>query len=438
MTQRIEIIAPHLAAEARSRSRLALLDLTGLDAARLDLLARRIIALPLFQRVVLALGQNGITRVLVHYAPHQEALRRRFQHHPLTRDLVQWLPAGTTAPPPTDHRGLYLIHPGCLINGRVLAAFDRAVRAAGAADLYCTPADRPCLWWAGPDAVARAGQRDRARWPALLQELPARAVTLDDPLARLVRVDGDAALPAAEALLCEEVTRGKGGWLAKRLNEPVSLWLARRLAETPVTPNWVTLINGLLGLTSAALVAWGAAAGSGWLLAAGGLLFYAVDIFDGVDGELARLTFQSTPRGSFYDTLGDNLTVGAFLAACAYAGLLRAGHWGLYVAAGLAVAGFAGIVLYLARFTRRHYGRVHLRLYETRFMARLPRDRPLNRAILAARHLYTKDIYGALMAVLVILGRPDWVLYLGAGLALAAAWAYTYLGRRYAHLVSGS
>lgn len=426
----MEIIAPHLADAPAPRGGCAVVDLTELDPAGVeDLLHRQVIAVPLLVRVVLALAQNGLPRVILRWGPGQAPLRERFGDDPRLRRVARWLAAGD-APPDCGGEGLYLVAPRCLVNGLVLAALDRAVQGAGPAELYAAD-PRGRLLWVPPATLAAAREAAPGGWTEWLRRRPARRVTLDDPGAAMLWVAGAADTAAAERLLCEEVTRKKGGWIAKRLNEPVSLWIARRLAPTPVTPNQITLVNGLLGLLSALLVILGARRGAYWPLAAGGLLFYAVDIFDGIDGELARLTFRSSPRGALYDTLGDNLTVAAFLAAVAYAAHLQVPHWSLPLAAALALGGFTAVVLYLAWFTQRHYGHVQLRLYETRFMAGLPRDRPLTRAILAARHLYTKDIYTALMAVLVVAARPAWVIYLAAGYALAAAWGYTYLGLRY-------
>ncbi len=441
MNSEIEIIAPHLKNLQQRQRDCAVVDLTVLAPNELAwLLECTIIALPLFHRIVLALKQNGVEHVVVLYRTDQEVVRSRFADDPLSRSVVVWHPAtfDSDDEPWSGAPGLYLVHPLYLVNGVLLNAFDRA-RGEGDPSKVCQSdlAGEALLWV--PGKILR-----QVRSPATtdafqyIRSLPRDSVVIDDAEAagQLVRNEQD--ITAVEKLLFADVTRKKGGYIAKRLNEPISLWIAKRLAPTPVTPNAVSLVNTILGLLSAALVAYGASHMLYWPLAAGALLFYAVDIFDGIDGELARLTFQSSKRGAMYDTISDNVTVLSFIAATVYAAYTRANDLSLLYAGGLALFLFLCVVLYAAAFTAHYYGRAHLRLYETRFMGRIPPDRPMTRLILSLRHLYTKDIYTALMALIVLVNRPEWVVYLALGFVLAACWGYYYLSSRYGALAVNS
>lgn len=99
---------------------------------------------------------------------------------------------------------------------------------------------------------------------------------------------------------------GRPRELQDGLNFHVFHPLARRLAlllmRTPVTPNMVSLAGGLL--VAAAGLAY---AQPGWPLPAlaGLALHLAWHVVDGADGDLARLTGRSSPRGELVDGICD-------------------------------------------------------------------------------------------------------------------------------------
>lgn len=83
---------------------------------------------------------------------------------------------------------------------------------------------------------------------------------------------------------------------------PMARRLALLLARTPVTPNMVSIAGGLL------VVAAGLAyAQPGWPLPAlaGLALHLAWHVADGADGDLARLTARSSPKGELIDGICD-------------------------------------------------------------------------------------------------------------------------------------
>ena len=91
--------------------------------------------------------------------------------------------------------------------------------------------------------------------------------------------------------------------MARWLDRRISWRISRRLANTRVTPNQVTIASTALGLLSACMFA-----SPGYLtrtLAA--LIFLLSTIVDGIDGELARLKLAESRFGARLDTLTDNL-----------------------------------------------------------------------------------------------------------------------------------
>ena len=111
----------------------------------------------------------------------------------------------------------------------------------------------------------------------------------------------------------------------------------RPLAKTSVTPNQVTTVRLVTGLAGAGIFAIG---GSPWHYFAV-ILFVFSTLLDRADGELARMTGQSSPRGHIYDIVSD-ATANALLFIGIGIGLRDSmlGYWSIAmgIVAGIAVA----------------------------------------------------------------------------------------------------
>jgi phosphatidylglycerophosphate synthase len=96
---------------------------------------------------------------------------------------------------------------------------------------------------------------------------------------------------------------------SRDVEDPINLWLHRPLAylifaliyRTPLTPNQVTLISGLLGLAATGCWIEGSPAAMVW----GGALLWSSAIVDGVDGILARAKQMSSELGRVLDGTTD-------------------------------------------------------------------------------------------------------------------------------------
>lgn len=84
------------------------------------------------------------------------------------------------------------------------------------------------------------------------------------------------------------------GWTNKSppWDQRIARALVRPLAATPVTPNQVTTLSLLLGVGGAVLLGFGATAAY-W----GAFLYMLAQFVDHMDGELARLTGQTSEFG---------------------------------------------------------------------------------------------------------------------------------------------
>jgi CDP-L-myo-inositol myo-inositolphosphotransferase len=115
-------------------------------------------------------------------------------------------------------------------------------------------------------------------------------------------VDDSAALRRAEKALLANL-RGKptDGPVSCYINRPLSVRISRRLVKHRITPNQISLVSFLCSLLAAGLFTFG-----GYLaLLLGGFLAHFASVIDGCDGEVARLTFQSSDYGGWFDAVLD-------------------------------------------------------------------------------------------------------------------------------------
>lgn len=97
----------------------------------------------------------------------------------------------------------------------------------------------------------------------------------------------------------------------RRISQPISGVLLR-LAW--IRPGHATILTAAFALAMAGCLFTGTQAG----LIAGALLFQASSIIDGVDGEIARLTFRASKRGATLDSAVDATTNIAFLVGLTF------------------------------------------------------------------------------------------------------------------------
>ena len=142
----------------------------------------------------------------------------------------------------------------------------------------------------------------------------------------------------AERLLFRSLRKVQDGWTARWFNRYISLGLSRLLAKTRLRPNQISLSILAIGLAGAAL----ATRGSYFSLFWGATLFQLQSVLDGCDGEISRVTYQTSRRGEWLDTIGDDLTNYAFFVG-ASVGLYRADAQIWPLAAGAIVLG-AGLI----------------------------------------------------------------------------------------------
>ncbi len=124
-----------------------------------------------------------------------------------------------------------------------------------------------------------------------------------------IDVDDPASFKRAEKALLDRLRdKPTDGPVSRYLNRPLSVMFSRHLVKLNITPNQISLFSFLCSLVAAGLFVIG-----GYIsLLIGGVLAQFASIIDGCDGEVARLKYQSSDFGGWFDAVLDRYA-GAFL-----------------------------------------------------------------------------------------------------------------------------
>ena len=117
-----------------------------------------------------------------------------------------------------------------------------------------------------------------------------------------IDVDDPAAFQKAERALLKRLRdKPNDGPVARYINRPLSVRISRYLVQRDVTPNQISLFSFLCSVLAAGLFA----LGGYFALLLGGVLAQLASIVDGCDGEVARLKYQSSDFGGWFDAVLD-------------------------------------------------------------------------------------------------------------------------------------
>ena len=232
-------------------------------------------------------------------------------------------------------------------------------------------------------------------------------------------VDTPAMHGLAETMLYRRLTKPQDGPFARWLNRPISLRVTRWLAETPITPNQITLALLVLGLMAALLFA----TGGYWPMLVAAILFHAQSVLDGCDGEIARLKFMESRWGGVLDVVCDGVVTSAGLLGIGI-GLARQLGQSVYAYLGLACAltalGCTSMLFVLVKRSGRFSGSYQSMSPFTENSATSPHP-SMGRLTRILDGLSRRD-YTYLVLALAVIGKLTWFLWVtsfGLGLYLA-------------------
>jgi len=122
-----------------------------------------------------------------------------------------------------------------------------------------------------------------------------------------IDVDDPAAFRRAEnSILANLKDKPNDGPVSRYLNRPVSIRISRRLVDHQITPNQISVFSFLCSVLAAGLFA----LDGYFALLLGGLMAQFASIVDGCDGEVARLKYQCSAYGGWFDADSFILLIG--------------------------------------------------------------------------------------------------------------------------------
>lgn len=206
-----------------------------------------------------------------------------------------------------------------------------------------------------------------------------------------IDVDDPRTLRQAErALLAQLRDKSNDGPVSRYLNRPLSIRISRYLTRLPLTPNQISLISFFGSLLAAVLFA----AGGYPALAAGGVLAQLASVIDGCDGEVARLKFQASDYGGWFDAVLDRY---------ADALLLFGLTWHAFAGGANRLALFVGFLAIIGSFVLSYTADKYDGLMRTRFTT--------GRSLRIGR-----DVRVFLVFLGALLNQPFWALLVIAAL----------------------
>jgi len=116
-----------------------------------------------------------------------------------------------------------------------------------------------------------------------------------------IDVDDENAFKKAENILLANLKKASDGPVSRYLNRPISIRISKYLLRKSITPNQISLFSFIFSMVGALFFFFG-----GYVnLLIGGILAQMASIIDGCDGEIARLKFQTSEFGGWYDAVLD-------------------------------------------------------------------------------------------------------------------------------------
>ncbi|MFQ5990171.1 MAG: CDP-alcohol phosphatidyltransferase family protein [Candidatus Methylomirabilales bacterium] len=224
----------------------------------------------------------------------------------------------------------------------------------------CSPAIFPAI----EESVHRGDGSLSGGIRVLAQTRKAKVVDIQD--AFWIDVDDDVSLKKAEAQLLSTLKKPSDGLISRYVNRPLSTRITKHLLKTTITPNSISFVSFVLSMLGAMLFFFG-----GYIpLLIGATLAQLASVIDGCDGEIARLKFQMTEFGGWFDAVLDRYADGFLLLGLTYhAHAPNPGFW-------IIAIGFLAILgAFMNSYTAEKYDRLMQRKLDPgQYYFRMGRD----------------------------------------------------------------
>jgi len=139
-----------------------------------------------------------------------------------------------------------------------------------------------------------------------------------------IDIDDEAAIKKAQQQMIKRLSKSSDGPVSKYLNRPISTTITKFLLKTNITPNQISFFCFLIAVVGAGLLF----LGNITCLILSGVLVQIASIVDGCDGEIARLKYQESDYGAWFDACLDRYADAFILFGFSYyAYVTGAGIW---------------------------------------------------------------------------------------------------------------
>lgn len=149
-----------------------------------------------------------------------------------------------------------------------------------------------------------------------------------------IDIDTKEDLAKVDKILCNSLIKPTDGPVSKFLNRPISIRISKLLLKTNIKPNSISFISFVIGLLSAFFFC----IGDYLNIVIAGLLAQFSSIVDGCDGEIARLKFQQSSYGTWFDAVLDRYADALIVFGMIY------GHWRLDNNIVIWIVGFIALI----------------------------------------------------------------------------------------------
>lgn len=200
----------------------------------------------------------------------------------------------------------------------------------------------------------------------------------------------------AERLLLLRTEKSTDGWVSRTLNRPQSRFFSRWFLKAGLSPNAASAVSLAIGLGCG----FAAAQPGGLWLALTGFLFQFASMFDGVDGEMARVSLRDSKTGAAIDSLVDNVTYLATLVGFgvgwAREGITAAQGWMLVLLLAMVILTLLWVLIFV-----RSYGDDMSFVFFDRSLRRAAKDS--QRASLRAIDVFFRATRRDMLALILML-----------------------------------
>lgn len=227
----------------------------------------------------------------------------------------------------------------------------------------------------------------------------------------------------AEQLLTSKIIADTGGIIARNINKRLSIPLSLLICKTRIHPNTITLFNFFIGILSAFFLFKSADTSSGWLTSylqavIAGTLFQAASIFDGIDGEVAKMTLRTSKLGGWLDTAVDNISLILLLCSASYVYYRHFGGVASAVAIIVLSVSLFLIFSFLVYYTKNYSETESMTAFDVEVLQKVPQDDVLIQFSNIVKYLVKKELFSLNIFIGCIIGISFLIIPVAAFVAV--------------------